>query len=341
MAKILIVDDESAVRKLLCHMINGKEHSCTPAGSAEEARKHLEEDDFDLALCDINMPGESGIDLARHIARNHTNTAPILATAVDDPLVADAAFKLGVYDYITKPLERNRVLISIANALRRRDLELANRTYRENLEQMVAERTTSLKDTMKRLRQTLDGIVDAMALTVETRDPYTAGHQRRVADLSCAIAREMGISEEQEAGVRTAGTIHDLGKITVPAEILSKPGRISEAEFTIIKTHPQVGYEILKGIEFPWPVAEIALQHHERMNGSGYPRGLKGQEILQEARIVGVADVVEAMASHRPYRPALGIDKALEEIRKNRGVLYDPEVVDACVRVFEEGRFSF
>ncbi len=206
----------------------------------------------------------------------------------------------------------------------------------------IAERKRAeerLQRTLEKLRKALGGTIQALALTVETRDPYTAGHQRRATNLARAIATEMGLSEEQIDGIRMAGAIHDLGKISVPAGILNKPGRLNENEFGIIQAHPQVGYDILKTIEFPWPVAQIVFQHHERMDGSGYPRGLVGEEILLEARILAVADVVEAMSSHRPYRPALGIDKALEEISQNRGVLYDPEVVDACLRLFAEKGF--
>jgi len=176
---------------------------------------------------------------------------------------------------------------------------------------------------------------------METRDPYTSGHQRRVADLARTIALEMRLSETQVDSIRIAGVLHDIGKMTVPAEILSKPGRLNEFEFNIIKQHPEVGNHILKDIDFPWPIAKIVLQHHEKMNGSGYPSGTKGEEILIEARILAVADVVEAMSSHRPYRPALGIEKALEEITKNKGILFDTDVVDACVALFQEHRYSF
>ncbi len=198
-----------------------------------------------------------------------------------------------------------------------------------------------LQGTLKKLRRALGATIQAMALTVETRDAYTAGHQQRMTDLGRAIAKEMKLSKDQIDGIRMAGTIHDIGKIGVPAEILNKPTRLADIEFNLIKIHPLVGYNILKQIEFPWPVAEIVLQHHERMNGSGYPHGLSGEDILLEARMLGVADVVEAMASHRPYRPALGIDKALEEISKNRGTLYDSQVVDACVKLFREKEFKF
>ena len=204
-----------------------------------------------------------------------------------------------------------------------------------DISELVSNRK-QLEKTLKELRKALGGTIEAMALTVETRDPYTAGHQRRVSNLARAIATEMGVSEDQIQGIRLAGVIHDVGKISVPGEILSKPGRISANELEIIREHPQVGYNILKTVDFPWPIAQIVLQHHERMDGSGYPDGISGDNILIEARILAVADVVEAMASHRPYRAALGIDLALNEISKNRGSSYDSKVVDACLRLFNE-----
>jgi PAS domain S-box-containing protein/putative nucleotidyltransferase with HDIG domain len=193
---------------------------------------------------------------------------------------------------------------------------------------------------VERIRRTLGATVQAMAAAIEARDPYTSGHQRRVADLARSVAREMGLPAEQIDGIRVAGIIHDVGKMSVPSSILSKPTRLTEVEFELVRTHAEAGYEILKDLDFPWPVATIARQHHERMKGSGYPRGLLGDEILIEARILAVADVVEAMASHRPYRPTLGVDKALEEITAGRETLYDPEVVDACVRLFREKGYN-
>jgi HD-GYP domain-containing protein (c-di-GMP phosphodiesterase class II) len=175
-----------------------------------------------------------------------------------------------------------------------------------------------------------------MISTIEVRDPYTSGHQSRSADVARAIATEMGLPQEQIEGLRMAGSIHDIGKLSIPAEILSKPSKLSEIEFALIKEHSQKGYEILQDVESPWPLAEIVYQHHEGMDGSGYPRNLKGNDILIEARILNVADVVEAMASHRPYRPSLGIDAALNEIEKNRGTKYDEAVVDACLKLFRE-----
>ena len=187
----------------------------------------------------------------------------------------------------------------------------------------------------------LIGSVLAISKAVEARDPYTAGHQQRVSRLSRAIAQEMGLDKGIIEGVRMGAIIHDIGKIQLPAEILSKPGKLSESEYLLIKEHPLAGYEILKDVKFPWPVAEIAYQHHERINGTGYPRGLKGDEICIEAKIIAVADVVEAMSSHRPYRPGLGIDLALEEINSHKGSMYDELVVDACSNLFSKDKFSF
>ena len=183
--------------------------------------------------------------------------------------------------------------------------------------------------------------IPVLTLVFETRDPYTADHEKRVAKLAAAIAGEIGLSENQVEVIRLAGGIHDLGKISVPADILSKPARLSEIEYSLMKIHPEAGYNILKDIDIPWPIALIVLQHHERLDGSGYPGGLKEGDIIPEARIMAVADVVEAIASYRPYRPTLGTDKALDEISKNRGVLYDSQVVDACLTLFQKKGFSF
>ena len=204
-----------------------------------------------------------------------------------------------------------------------------------DISDLMSSRQT-LEKTLKKLRNALGGTIQAMALTVETRDPYTAGHQRGVSNLARSIATEMGVPANKIQGIRFAGVIHDIGKICVPGEILSKPGDISNNELGLIKEHSQVGHNILKTVDFPWPIAQIVLQHHEKMNGTGYPYGLSGENILLEARIVAVADVVEAMASHRPYRPSLGIDMALKEIKKNKNEFYDPQVVDACLRLFNE-----
>ncbi|HLD46955.1 MAG TPA: HD-GYP domain-containing protein, partial [Desulfobaccales bacterium] len=199
----------------------------------------------------------------------------------------------------------------------------------------------ALKQSLARTTEVQNGTIEALATLSEARDPYTAGHQRRVTRLACALARELGLPDDRVAGLRVIGLLHDMGKVSVPAEILSKPGKLSDTEFAIIKSHAQAGYEIVKEIRFPWPVAEVILQHHERLDGSGYPQGLQGDDILPDAKILAVADVVEAMASHRPYRPALEIGVALEEIAQQKGGLYDPAVVDACIKLFTEKGFQF
>lgn len=213
------------------------------------------------------------------------------------------------------------------------------KVYNDITEQKKTEQ--ELKQSMLQLRKNLAGTIQAMAMTVETRDPYTAGHQRRTSDIARNIARHMKLSAQEVDGIRMAGVIHDLGKISIPAEILSKPGKIGATEFLLIQDHPQTGYDILKGIDFQWPVAEIVRQHHERMDGSGYPFGLQGDKIRIEAKIIGVADVIEAMSSHRPYRASLGINKAFQEIMHNSGTLYDTDVVNATVNLFSKKELSY
>jgi HD-GYP domain-containing protein (c-di-GMP phosphodiesterase class II) len=245
---------------------------------------------------------------------------------------------LGCLTVVSKEMEAEDELEKHRNRLeelvQKRTVELTDANSK--LKQEIEERKRaeeSLQQSYNKLQKTMDGIIQAMSMTVEVRDPYTAGHQRRATELAMAIAREMGLSEHRIKGIQMAGLIHDMGKICVPAEILSRPGKLSDAEFQLIKNHPQIAYEILKEIDFPWPVDKIVLQHHERIDGSGYPQGLRGEETLLEAKILSVADVVETVASHRPYRPGLGIEKALEEISHHRGVLYDPDVVDACLKL--------
>ncbi len=223
--------------------------------------------------------------------------------------------------------EEMRLLSELANDLAFGIINLRNRIERRR--------------SIEKLRKGLEDALQAIASTIEMRDPYTAGHQRRVAHLAGAIAAKLGLDPERCHGLHLAGMVHDVGKIGLPAEILSKPGKLLDIEFDLIKLHPSIGYEILKDVEFPWPIAQMVLQHHERLDGSGYPNGLKGNEILLEARILTVADVVEATFSFRPYRPALGIDTALGEISTHRGALYDAEVVDACLTLFEQKEFTF
>jgi PAS domain S-box-containing protein/putative nucleotidyltransferase with HDIG domain len=251
--------------------------------------------------------------------------------AEDTPVIFEASVKRKDGTMTSVELSAGRITYQgkPANLVILRDVTDRRRTEEE------------LSLTLGKLRKAMGAIIQAMSMAIETRDPYTAGHQKRVSDLARAIATEMKLTSEEIDAIRMAASIHDLGKISIPAEILSKPGKINEFEFRLIQNHPLIGYEILRTIEFPWPIAEIVLQHHERINGSGYPNGLRGEKIHIIARILAVADVVEAMVSHRPYRSALTLGEALHEITKNRGTLYDPDAVDACKQLFVEGRFAF
>ena len=256
------------------------------------------------------------------------------------------SLSLGLLTVVSKEMEAEDELKKHHDHLesmvlkRTSELTLLNKQLKQEIvERKLAE--FKLQESYNQLENNLDEMVRAMSLTVEERDPYTAGHQRRATELAVALAREMGLSEQQCKGLRMAGLIHDMGKIAIPAEILSKPGGLNNVEFQLIKRHPQVGYDILKQFDFPWAVDDIVLQHHERLNGSGYPQGLAGENILLEARILCIADVVETIDSHRPYRPGLGIDEALAEIRRNRGVLYDAHGVDACLTLFKSKNFRY
>jgi response regulator RpfG family c-di-GMP phosphodiesterase len=211
-------------------------------------------------------------------------------------------------------------------------------SFRDITEKKRAEE--EIRRYVEQLKKALASTVEVATLISEMRDPYTAGHERRVAQIAVAIGAELGFDARRQEGLKVAGHLHDIGKITIPSEILSKPGKLSAIQFQLVQGHARAGYDVLKGVEFPWPVAEVALQHHERIDGSGYPQGLKGKAILLEARIIAVADVIEAMSSHRPYRPGLGIDQALAEVERGRATVYDTDAADACLRLFREGRYQ-
>lgn len=327
--QILVVDDDQPVRSLVIKTLQNSGYTCLEAANGKEALHILAENPVDVLITDIQMPVMGGIEMTQNVKQQYDCDVIMMTGFVED-FTYEKVIEKGASDFLQKPLDRKELLVRLKRVLRERE-NLKERARIEN----------ELQISLGRMQKVLDGVVHALAFTVETRDPYTAGHQRRVAELARAIAVKMGIPATQTEGIHIAGVIHDLGKISVPAEILSKPSRLSEIEFSMIKTHSQVGYDILRNIDFPWPIAQTVYQHHERMDGSGYPRGLQGEEILMEARILSVADVVEAMASHRPYRAALGIDMALAEITKNKGRMFDPSVADACLSIFKENGFAF
>ena len=295
------------------------EHGRGPAGTAIRTGRHVIAKDIPTSQSFAPWRAEA-------VKRGY-------ASAIALPLISKKRTlgSLNIYAAESDAFDADEVnlLTELANNVAYGIGALEMRSKREQAE-------AGLKESFEKLKKALNGTVYALTEILQRRDPYTAGHQGRVAELACAIAREMGLSEDRIEGIRMAGLLHDIGKIYVPSEILARPGRISSLETDIIETHAQVGYEILKTIEFPWPVVETVLQHQERLDGSGYPSGLRGDDILLEARILAVADVVEAMSSHRPYRPTLGMDMALKEISDFRGVRYDADVVDACLRLFNE-----
>ncbi len=359
MQKILVIDDKMdnlvTLSALLKNLMPGRAVITAQSGmeGIEKARAELP----DVILLDVKMPDMDGFETCRRLMSDEsTKHIPmIMITAIKtDRQSRIKGMDIGANAFLAKPIDQYELVSQVNVALRIKKAEDALREERNSLERKIQEKTAALrqeiterkraeeklKDTLESLRKAVGTTIQVMASAVEARDPYTAGHQTRSADLARAIATEMGLSPEKIEGIRMAGSIHDIGKLSIPAEILSKPRKLWEIEFRMIKEHSRRGYEILKDVESPWPLAEMVYQHHERMDGSGYPINLKGEEICMEARILAVADVVESMASHRPYRPTLGIDVALEEIEKNRGTLYDEVVADACLRLFREKVFQ-
>ncbi len=321
---ILVVDDEDSIRDMVLQGIKQAGFRGLSARNGEEAMALMEKNTIDVVISDIHMPGMNGIELTRKI-KNKFNSAIIIMTGFIKDFSYENVIAEGADDFIQKPLMLEELELRLQRVLRERVI-LSERNQAEEQNKL----------TLQKLRKTISGIIYAMAMAIEIRDPYTAGHQRRVANLSRAIGKELCLPPIQIEGLGMAGVIHDLGKIAIPSEILSKPGKLNELEYAMMKTHPQVGYDILKNIDFPWPLAEITLQHHERIDGSGYPRGLREDQIIFEAKILGVADTVEAMACHRPHRGSAGIGTVLSQISKQRGVAFDPQVVDACLYLFRE-----
>jgi len=329
---ILIVEDEpahvEAIQRALKAAIAGVDVQAVE--TLQAYREAVVAQPPDMVLMDLNLPD----GLAMEVLTSLPEAGPfpiMIMTSYGNEQRAVEAMKAGAMDYIVKSPE--------AFAALPRTVERARREWRLLQERKRA--GEQLQASVQQLRRAIETTIQVLVMAVEVKDPYTAGHQRRMTNLARTIATEMGLPAEKIEGLRMAGVIHDIGKITLPTEILSKPTQLSDIECSLIREHVRLGYDILKDVKSSWPLAEIVYQHHERMDGSGYPRHLNGDEILMEARILAVADVVEAMASYRPYRPALGLDAALAEIEKNRGVLYDSAVVDICLRIFRDKGFQF
>lgn len=339
MGKVLVVDDEKSIRVTLCELLRREGIEADYAANAFETYQMIDSNSYDVIITDIIMPHQSGIEMLTKIREKSDVVQIIVMTGEPTVETAVEAVRNGANDYLVKPINKENLLKTVRQAVRikalqdqKLRLEKENQIYQKNLEHIVENRTRALANAIQ-------GIIFLLSSVVEIRDPYTAGHQRKVGNLAVAIAQKIGLNDKMINCLRIIGYIHDIGKIVVPIEILAKPGRLSSLEMEMIRSHPQHGYEMLKRVDLPGIIAETVYQHHERCDGSGYPRSLSVQDILPETRVIMVADVVEAMMSHRPYRPALGIDAALNEIRGNAGRLFDPRVVAACVELFEKDRY--
>lgn len=337
---LLVVDDEEPIRRILGYLLTSHGYTVEFAVDARDARQKLKTQPFALMLCDVNMPGESGMDLVRNVIGDHPDTAAIMVTGLDSSVLANAAIEVGAFGYIVKPFETNEVLINITNALRRRRLELENRFHREGLEEIVRTRTIALQQALdwlerseKELRLSREETIQRLAIAAEFRDSATAQHIQRMSHYCELLARRSGLSAERCDLIRTASPMHDIGKIGTPDQVLLKPGKFTQEEFDVIAQHAEIGYRILSGsdAELLKVAAVIAYTHHERFDGTGYPRGLKGEAIPIEGRIASIADAFDALTTQRVYKPAFEISHAIELMLKHRGEHFDPELLDVFV----------
>jgi len=342
---ILLVDDEAAMLRTVARLLERQGYECTTANSAEEAKSILVDRQFSLVLSDMNMPGRSGLELLEEIVMAESDTAILMVTGVDDREIAERALTLGAYGYIIKPFEPNELLIGVSNALRRRTLEIENRRHRDKLETMVQERTSHLWTTLSELEQAKEGIrrshsktIEKLAIAAEYRDLETADHIRRMSQYCELLALKSGVDVGTAALMRTAAVMHDVGKIGIPDGILLKPGALETDEFEIMKAHPEIGFRILQddSSELLELAAKIALTHHERIDGSGYPNGLKGKAIPKEGRIAAIADVFDALTSNRIYRPAFHLGEAVEIMTEGRGTHFDAALLDVFLDSMDE-----
>ncbi|MBN1836106.1 MAG: response regulator [Spirochaetales bacterium] len=325
---VLVVDDDPMIRDILSKAL-GRRFRASSAQDGRQALAQLREGSFDLVLADIHMPGMSGIELLEQIVRESPDAAVIMITAVDDLDTALRTVKLGAYDYVTKPFSLEAVDACIDRALEKRTLILENRAHQQNLERLVRERTRDLEAALGRVEATYDATIKALGAALDLRDAETEHHCLRVAEYTLTLARAAGIEDPRVLKHMEWGAyLHDIGKIGVPDAILLKPGALNPEEWAVIRTHPQLGYGLLQGIDFLREAAQIVLSHHECFDGSGYPQGLRGEAIPLSARLFAVADTIDAMTSERPYREAQGIDAVSRELERLSGRQFDPRIVE-------------
>jgi putative two-component system response regulator len=335
--RVLVVDDEPATARMLVRILERSGYSCASASDAAGAEALMRELEYDVVLTDMDMPGGSGIDLIRNLTVVYPNVATLMVTGLDDTLVAHAALEVGAYGYIIKPFEANEVIINVANALRRRQLEIENRSHRARLERMVEDRThelwttvAQLEQTERRLRLSQEETIQRLAIAAEYRDNETSRHIERMSRYCALLAEALGESPERVETLRLASHMHDVGKIGIPDNILLKPGPLTEAERTIMQGHAEIGYRILcdSQSELLNLASSIARTHHERYDGDGYPSRLAGSAIPIEGRIAAIADVFDALTSKRVYKDAVPRAEAIEIMRAERGGHFDPELLD-------------
>jgi response regulator RpfG family c-di-GMP phosphodiesterase len=334
--RVLAVDDERAACKLLAIMLQPPAFSCSTAASGEEALLSLRREHFDAVISDLQMPGISGLELLAQVRRAYPHVAFLVTTGVDDVEVGVQAMRSGADDYLVKPLLESAVIASLESALYKRYLEQQVENYRQHLEEMVADRTVQLRHALQQLESSYEETLQALGAAIDLRDNETAGHSQRVCRYALEIARTMGWSEDKLGTLAKGANLHDIGKLGIPDGILLKPGPLTAEERKLMQRHVQIGFDLVADIAFLADAAEIVLTHHERYDGSGYPRGLKRDEILPSARIFAVADSFDAITSDRPYRRASSFESGREVIRGCSGIQFDPVVVSAFLSIPED-----
>jgi putative nucleotidyltransferase with HDIG domain len=334
--RVLVVDDEAPACKLLSIILSPPAFRCTTAGSGEEALVALQRERFNAVVSDLHMPGISGMELLAEVRRRYPHMAFLVTTGVDDVDVGVQAMRCGADDYLVKPLRESAVVASLESALHKRQLEKQVENYRLHLEEMVAERTQQLQAALQQIERSYEDTLQALGAAIDLRDDETAGHSQRVCRYSLEIARAMGWSDKQSGSLARGAYLHDIGKLGIPDGILLKPGPLTADERRLMQRHAQIGFDLVKDIPFLADVAEMVLTHHERFDGGGYPRGLKGEQILLGARIFAVADTLDAITSDRPYRRASSFESARETIRHLSGSQFDPHVVSVFLNIPEE-----
>jgi response regulator RpfG family c-di-GMP phosphodiesterase len=334
--KILIVDDEAQIRSMLIRSLADGTCECIPSSNAFDALNKIHSDRFSLVMSDICMPGMSGIDLLRLIKKHDPDISVIMISGVMDLTTAVDSLKMGACDYLTKPFDLLSVRRAVRRALERRRLIMENRCYQQELERLVQERTFELKGALKEVEESYRYTLEALAAALDAREHETQAHSQRVREYAVTLAQSLGLGAQELIDIGHGALLHDVGKIGVPDSILLKPGKLTSEEWIQMRRHPRVGYEILGGIKFLAPAADIVLTHQERWDGRGYPNGLAGPEIPLGARIFGVVDTLDAMTSDRPYRKALSFQAARAEVQHCSGTQFDPEVAEAFLSLAPE-----